>query len=107
MVWNEVRQIDGQDYFIKFKQQKTKGAEILPISDQAYTLLGEPKAPETNVFKGLKYSAYQNKILALWIEAAGITKEITFHCFRHTYATLQLTLKTDLYTVSKMLDTKA
>jgi hypothetical protein len=26
-----------------------------------------------------------------------------FHCFRHTYATLQLAAGTDLYTISKML----
>ena len=58
------------------------------------------------VFEGLKYSAYHNKHLFQWIGAAGITKNITFHSFRHTYATLQLFHGTDIYTVSKMLGHK-
>jgi integrase len=101
--WHELRHTEGQGYFIKFKQQKTKGAEELPISDQAYQLLGEPSEPNDKIFEGLKYSAYSNKHLHQWIGAAGITKNITFHSFRHTYAVLQLFKGTDLYTVSKML----
>ena len=38
-----------------------------------------------------------------WIKASGIEKHITFHCFRHTFATLQLAEGTDIYTVSKLL----
>lgn len=103
MVWNEIEYIEGNGYFIKFEQQKTGGIETMPISEQAYSLLGEPKAGDKKVFEGLKYSAHENSHLAKWIGHAGITKHITFHCFRHTYATLQLSNGTDIYTVSKML----
>jgi len=103
MVWSEIEFIEGDGYFVRFKQQKTKGVENMPISEQAYIILGEPKGPADQVFEGLKYSAYSNKHLYQWIGAAGITKNITFHCFRHTFATLQLSLGTDIYTVSKML----
>jgi integrase len=103
LVWGELEYIEGNGYFIKFKQQKTKGVEMMPISEQAYSLLGERKEPTDKVFEGLTYSAYENKHLAKWIGLAGITKDITFHCFRHTFATLQLSKGTDIYTVSKML----
>ena len=103
LVWGELEYIEGNGYFIQFKQQKTKGVEMMPISEQAFSLMGERKEPTDKVFEGLTYSAYENKHLAKWIGLAGITKDITFHCFRHTYATLQLSKGTDIYTVSKML----
>ncbi len=103
LVWGELEYIEGNGYFIKFKQQKTKGVEMMPISEQAYSLLGERKEPTDKVFEGLNYSAYENRHLAKWIGLAGIEKDITFHCFRHTFATLQLSKGTDIYTVSKML----
>ena len=103
LVWGEIHHSVENGYSIQFTQQKTKGVEVLPISEQAYSLLGEPKEPTTKVFEGLTYSAYENKHLYQWIGAAGITKDITFHCFRHTFATLQLSKGTDIYTVSKML----
>ena len=103
LIWNEIEYIKGQGYFIHFKQQKTKGFEVLPISEQAYKLLGERKEPNDKVFQNLTYSAFTNKHLYQWIAKAGITKDITFHCFRHTYATLQLSNGTSIYTVSKML----
>ena len=103
LVWGEIHHSVENGYSIQFTQQKTKGVEVLPISEQAYSLLGERKEPTDKVFEGLTYSAYENKHLYQWIGAAGITKDITFHCFRHTFATLQLSHGTDIYTVSKML----
>jgi len=111
MVWGELEWVKDQGYFLNFNQKKTKGVEVLPISEQAYLFTEGPENPkdmpqDKPVFKGLKYSAYHNKHLFQWIGAAGITKDIRFHCFRHTFATLQLFNGTDIYTVSKMLGHK-
>lgn len=100
--WKEIIK-DGEHYRILFTQQKTKGVQYMPISDQAYQLCGERGEPDRLVFEGLQAPSWISKPLERWIKAAGITKHITFHCFRHTYATLQLTNGTDIYTVSKML----
>lgn len=103
LVWGEVRDTDNGEHGLKFTQQKTKGVEELPISVEAYELLGDPTNPTDRVFAGLAYSPAINNQLKQWIKAAGITKHITFHCFRHTYATLQLELGGDIYTTSNML----
>ena len=100
--WSEVQK-DGDQVRLNFTQQKTKGVEYMPISDQAYQLCGEPRQPEQFVFEDLPDPSWISKPLERWIKSAGITRKITFHCFRHTYATLQLAGGTDIYTVSKML----
>lgn len=84
LVWGEVEHIEGQGYYIKFQQQKTKGIETLPISDQAFNLLGNPQKKDDNVFMGLKTSSYHRKDLLDWIKEADITKHITFHLARHS-----------------------
>ncbi len=100
--WSEVEEFNG-GYRLNFTQQKTKGVEYMPISKQAYELCGERKDHRLLVFAGLPDPSWINRPVYRWVEAAGITKHITFHCFRHTYATLQLANGTDIYTVSKML----
>ncbi|GHU98846.1 tyrosine recombinase [Bacteroidia bacterium] len=102
MQWKEI-QIDGDQARLNFTQQKTKGVEYMPISAQALQLCGEPRKPDQLVFEDLPDPSWISKPLERWIKMAGITKRITFHCFRHTFATLQLSNGTDIYTVSKML----
>ena len=106
LVWSEVQHSKEMGNYLRFTQKKTQGSETLPISQQAYELLGERGKPEERVFTHLKYSAWYNLKLQQWVMKAGISKTITFHCARHTYATLQLTLGTDIYTVSKLLGHK-
>jgi len=66
-------------------------------------LLEEQGEPDKKIFTGLKYGNWNKTHIKDWMTEAGITKKITFHCARHTYATLQLSLGTDIYTVSKLL----
>jgi integrase len=103
LTWRQVQHSESSGYFIRFIQKKTKGSETHPISDTAFSLLGERKEDSQRPFDGLTYSAWLNMKLKLWVGAAGIKKNITFHCFRHTYATLQLSQGTDIFTVSKLL----
>lgn len=100
--WKDIVR-DGDHWRVNFTQQKTKGVEYTPISEQAYLLCDERLDGERLVFEGLPSPSWISKPLERWIKASGITKHITFHCFRHTFATLQLTNGTDIYTVSKML----
>ena len=78
----------------------------MPISEQAFGICGERGEPNALVFEKLPDSAWISSPLKHWVKSAGINKKITFHCFRHTFATLQLTNGTDIYTVSKMLGHK-
>lgn len=81
--------------------QKTQKESIHPLSPEMLALCGE--RDKGIVFKGFNRSMTQEP-LKKWLKAAGITKRITFHRFRDTFATLQLAAGTDIYTVSKMLD---
>ncbi|MDR2927605.1 MAG: tyrosine-type recombinase/integrase [Cytophagaceae bacterium] len=60
----------------------------------------EQKTKNDSVFEGVHNSQFCNNIIEEWIKKAKIDKHITFHCFRHTFATLQLTQGTDIYTQS-------
>ena len=99
LTWNNiVPNIKGTGYNMRIRTEKTETEATLPISPDALELCG-PRGRGL-VFKDLTRSML-NKPLKAWLAAAGITKHITFHCFRHTYAVLQLASGTDIYTVSK------
>lgn len=102
MRWRDITFSGGQ-YQVNFVQKKTKEVNYLPISEQAYLICGEPKEPDKLVFEGLPNPSWISRPLKNWVKSAGITRNITFHCFRHTFATLQIEMGTNLYIVSKML----
>ena len=106
LTWSKVQHSESMGYFVRFSMNKTKSEETLPLSNEAIALLGAPSdSPESFVFPGYNFNAHYSE-LQRWLQKAGITKKITFHNFRHTFATLQLAEGTDIYTVSKLLGHK-
>ena len=102
--WENIESMpDSSGFCMRIRTEKTDSEELIPISDEALEFCGTRK--EGVVFKGLKRVMIYAP-LRKWIEKAGITKHITFHCFRHTFATQQLASGVDIYTVSKMLTHK-
>ena len=80
--------------------EKTKKECTIFISDDALTFCG-PRSRGL-VFKNFRRSMTVTPLRG-WLHDAGITKHITFHCFRHTYASLLLAQGVDLYTISQQL----
>jgi site-specific recombinase XerD len=102
-----------RDGYLEFSQRKTGDAERLPLSDEAKRILKRQEGaqpspnlhrtfPENAVFFMPKQSVV-DKQLKKWAKDAGITKTISFHKSRHTFAPLALSSGVDLYTTSKLL----
>ena len=104
--WHEIVDFAAGGKCVHTITQKTKTEDIIPVSDEALQLIGY--SPEKNglVFKGLKRSWTQHPMKE-WIREAGITKNITFHSYRRTYATLQGAAGTDIRTIQSNMAHKS
>jgi len=100
LTWADVHDQDGYTRII-FRQAKTHGQEYLDISAQASTLMGIRGRDNDVVFPLPSWHSVRNHITA-WVRLAKITKHVTFHTSRHTFAVMMLSV-TDIYTVSKLL----
>lgn len=102
--WKNVTEDNGR-WRINIVMEKTKDPLYLPLSKQALKWMpkrGEA-ADEDRVFPTVPREISSPTYIHDWVKAAGITKHISYHCSRHTCATMLLTLGADIYTVSKLL----
>ena len=104
--WKDVF-VDRGQYRLAVSMQKTKEPIYLPLSPEALKWMPErgDKTSEDHVFD-LPSPTVINAQLKPWAKAAGIDKRFSFHTARHSYAVIQISLGTDIYTVSKMLTHK-
>ena len=96
---------DGDQCRFNKMMKKTTTPIYLPLSNKAVSFLPErgEQSDECQVFPNMPRDVSASRYIMPWMEKAGITRPITFHCSRHTFATMMLTLGADLYTVSKLL----
>lgn len=95
---------NGKITQVEKQQKKTKKSVYIPLSEQAISFLPKQVGEADGlVFDGLPSLVAVEANLKKWTETAGITKHVTFHIARHTFATLSLQGGADIYTVSKLL----
>lgn len=98
---------DGVSRQIVIRMQKTKDTVIIPLSDEALKWLPKVEDNKIPIFNVPANQSTLSWHLTTWVKRAKIEKHITFHCARHTFGTMLLTLGTDIYTVSKLMGHKS
>ncbi len=106
LTWKEITVSQDGYAQIETTMQKTGKSITIPLSDNALKWLPEREGslPESRIFYKLPDQVNNADVrLRTLIKKAGISKHVTFHVARHSFATLTLTYGADLYTVSKLL----
>ena len=93
-----------QGGLIRLVMHKTKEDIFIPLSDKAKKLIGNGNADE-KVFDTVS-NQKTNKTLKKIMNITGIQKHISFHCARHTFATISLTIGIPVEVVQKLLGHK-
>lgn len=103
--------IDSKRNILIIKQAKGKKDRIVPLSDKILALLREyykAYKPKAYLFEGQNAGqAYDDRslqqVLKQAIQKVGITKPVTLHWLRHSYATHLLENGTDLRYIQELL----
>lgn len=91
---------DIREGSIRIIQKKTKNLVTIPLGPDALNLL--EGRPEAGRLFNLPNRTVMSKIVRYWTRSAGI-EDVTFHCARHTFATLALNANMRLEVVSSVL----
>ena len=95
-------QLTGKGKYVRTIMEKTNKLVNVPLSKEALNCLNEKEDPNEPIFT-LPGTPTVCHDIRKWMQNADIKKHISFHCSRHTFATMMLTLGVDIYTTSKLL----
>jgi integrase len=90
------------DQAISLQMNKTGKTVRVPLTDKARTLIPEQLFKNKKTFRVLSNQP-TNRYLKDIMGLAGINKNISFHCARHTFATVSLDLGISMETVKEIL----
>lgn len=102
--WDLIQPEADGTLYITDRMQKTDEIVHNPIGEEALSLIDNGKR-EGLVFPGFKDSMTQAP-LKKWIQAAGITKHITYHSSRHTFCSLLVAAGVDARVVQALVGHK-
>lgn len=103
LTWGDMIKLSDGSIIVRVSQQKTGELIDIPLSANALAQLPTQKGGIADRVFSLPMAWVIERELERWVKSAKITKHITYHCSRHTHATLLLTYGADIYTVSKLL----
>lgn len=104
LTWAKVMNTpDGNTQYVHVWMEKTQKPINVPLSNEALRYMEKKEDPDAKLFKLPTSDATINYHIKKWMKAAKIDKKISYHCSRHTFATIMLTLGADLFTTSKLL----
>lgn len=104
ITWGDFWRDNTRNTILRLRVKKTGRNENFPISNEALKWL--PIREETkdgDLVFNLPKNDNANTTIKKWVKSAKIKKSISFHCSRHTAATLNLSLGIPIETVSKLL----
>lgn len=102
--------VDFSNRLLKFEQNKTKGHSassgvVIPLNDGILKLIGKPSSPDKRGEVIFPLPSYEICLKALrrWVKRAGISKHISWHCARHSFAVNILNNGANIKTVASLL----
>ena len=101
--------VDYSNRVLRFRQTKTEGHSsksgvTTPLNDALLELIGtKPDDATDDYIFHLPSDTMCLKALRHWTKKAGITKHITWHCGRHSFATALLSNGSNIKVVSSLL----
>ena len=105
--WRQIQETNfngnGKSFAIHKRQAKTGNINHIPLNETALKLIGDRPPNDALVFNLQFNVVHIRRLLKRLLEAAKISKKITFHCARHTYAVLLLANGANLMTVKELL----